>query len=365
LYGGINIVFVGDFLQLPPVVGKPIYSDFGDIHWHGTLNSCVILDQGLHRFKKDPEWGEILSRIYCGHTTEEDINKLNARVVGQVNLPNYVNCMETAVAYACLTNACRNQVIYDCFLRYVRDNSPPYNSDIEPSNSVVLIKGIVSRKGNIAGSEFHHILWTVGCDHNVIGFNNIKVDPCLKLFYGCPLQLSCNTGEKGKLIFKGTTVHFAGVKWREGYSPDAINYKGYKVKSGTVNDVSSVLVQLQGGAIKEVKAEKFSCTINFKGNDETLTGFEITQIPVNIALAATVQQMDGQTKDILIVVEQTVTLPGWMYFVLSRVKSLNGLFLLQSVSREMLMPLSLKIEEELMWLRMLESDYMRQLTIHE
>ena len=365
LYGGINIVFVGDFLQLRPVVGKPIYDDFGDIHWHGSLNSCVMLDQGLHRFKKDPEWGEILSRIYCGYTTEEDINKINARIVGQVNLPDNVDCMETRVAYACLTNACRNQVIYDCFLRYVRENSPPYNSDIEPSNSVVLIKGIVSRKGDIAGSEFHQILWTVGNDHNVIGFNNIKVDPCLKLFYGCPLQISCNTGTKGKIIFKETTVNFAGVKWKEGYNPDAQNYQGHKVMSGTVDDVNSLLVQFQGGAIKEVKAEKFSCTIKFEGNDEKLSGLEITQFPLNIALAATLNKMEGQTKDIMIVVDQTVTLPGWMYFVLSRVNSRNGLFLLQPVTREMLMPLSLNIEDELMWLRMLENEYIRHLRVHE
>ncbi len=135
--------------------------------------------------------------------------------------------------------------------------------------------------------------------------------------------------------------------------------------SGTVDDVNSLLVQFQGGAIKEVKAEKFSCTIKFEGNDEKLSGLKITQFPVNIALAAAVNKMEGQTKDIMIVVDQTVTLPGWMYFVLSRVNSWNGLFLLQPVTREMLMPLSLNIEDELMWLRMLENEYIRHLRVHE
>ena len=365
LYGGINVVFVGDFRQLPPVVGKPIYDDVGNVHWHGSLNACVMLDEGMYRFEKDHEWREMLSRIYCGNTTEEDIKRINTRIVGQVNLPDNVDCMETRVVYACLTNARRNQVINECFLRYVRENSPVYHSDIDPSTSVVMIKGVVSSKGNIAGPEFHQILWAVGGDHNVIGFKNIKVDPCLKLFYGCPLHISCNIGEGRKILYMGTTVNFVGVKWREGFCPNGDHYQGYKVLSGTVADVDSLLVQLQCGAIKEVNAEVFSVTIKFEGNHEKLSGFKITQFPVNIALAATVNNMEGSVKDIMIVVDQTVHLPGWMYFVLSRVKSLNGLFLLQPMNRGSLMPLSLNIEEELMWLRMLENDYISQLGNHE
>jgi hypothetical protein len=357
IYGGINIVFVGDFLQLPPSLGQPIYHDSGDIHWHGSINACVMLDQGIHRFKKDPEWGEMLSRIYCGNMTEDDIRKINTRIIGQAQLPENVDCMETRVAYACLTNTSRNQVIKECFYRYVKDHSPAYNCDKEPSDSVVLIKGLVSTKGNLVGCEFHQMLWAVADDHNVIGFKNIKVDPCLKLFYGCPLVISCNTGEGRNILFKGTTVNFVGVHWKEGFHPQVENYKGYKVMTGTAGDVASVMVQFQSGVIKEVHTEKVAITIKFQGNPEKLRGFEITQFPVNIALATTVRFMEGLTKDIMIVVDQVKTLHWWMYFVLSRVNSLNGLFLFQPIDRNMLMPLSMSIERELMWLRMLENDY--------
>lgn len=365
IYGGINIVFVGDFLQLPPSLGHPIYHDSGDIHWHGSLNACVMLNQGIHRFKKDPEWGEILSRIYYGNMTEDDVRKINTRIIGQVQLPDNVDCMETRVAYACLTNASRNQVIKECFYRYVRDHCPAYNCDSEPSTSVVLIKGLVSIKGNLVGCEFHQMLWAVGEDHNVIGFKNIKVDPCLKLFYGCPLVISCNTGEGKNILFKGTTVNFAGVQWKEGFCPKVENYKGYKVMTGTAGDIESVMVQFPSGVLKEIHSEHVSITIKFQGNPEKLRGFEINQFPVNIALATTVCSMEGLTKDIMIVVDQVNTLPWWMYFVLSRVNSLNGLFLFQPINRYMLMPLSMSIERELMWLRMLENDYITQFRNHE
>jgi hypothetical protein len=357
IYGGINIVFVGDFLQLPPSLGRPIYHDSGDIHWHGSLNACIMLDQGIHRFKKDPEWGEMLSRIYCGNMTEDDMRKINTRIIGQAQLPENVDCMDTRVAYACLTNTSRNQVIKECFYRYVKDHSPAYNCDEEPSDSVVLIKGLVSTKGNLVGCEFHQMLWAVAEDHNVIGFKNIKVDPCLKLFYGCPLVICCNTGEGRNILFKGTTVNFVGVHWKEGFCPQVENYKGYKVITGTAGDVASVMVQFQSGVIKEVHTEKVAITIKFQGNPEKLRGFEITQFPLNIALATTVRFMEGLTKDIMIVVDQVKTLHWWMYFVLSRVSSLNGLFLFQPIDKNMLMPLSMSIEHELMWLRMLENDY--------
>jgi hypothetical protein len=127
--------------------------------------------------------------------------------------------------------------------------------------------------------------------------------------------------------------------------------------TGTADDVASVMVQFQSGVIKEVHTEKVAITIKFQGNPEKLRGFEITQFPVNIALATTVRFMEGLTKDIMIVVDQVKTLHWWMYFVLSRVNSLNGLFLFQPIDRNMLMPLSMSIEHELMWLRMLENDY--------
>jgi hypothetical protein len=299
----------------------------------------------------------MLSRIYCGNMTEDDIRKINTRIIGQAQLPENVDCMETRVAYACLTNTSRNQVIKECFYHYVKYHSPAYNCDKEPSDSVVLIKGLISTKDNLVGCEFHQMLWAVADDHNVIGFKNIKVDPCLKLFYGCPLVISCNTGEGRNILFKGTTVNFVGVHWKEGFHPQLENYKGYKVMTGTAGDVASVMVQFQSGVIKEVHTEKVAITIKFQGNSEKLRGFEITQFPVNIALATTVRFMEGLTKDIMIVVDQVKTLHWWMYFVLSRVNSLNGLFLFQPIDRNMLMPLSMSIERELMWLRMLENDY--------
>jgi hypothetical protein len=58
LYGGLHIVFAGDFSQLTPFDGTAIFNDTEDIHWHGCLSTCgVFLDKENHRFINDPDWG--------------------------------------------------------------------------------------------------------------------------------------------------------------------------------------------------------------------------------------------------------------------------------------------------------------------
>ena len=73
-YGGVSIVFAGDFSQLEPVGSVPIYKD-GNIcpEFHSQLDTFIELE-GQHRFNKDPEWGRMLKRFREGDPTEDDID---------------------------------------------------------------------------------------------------------------------------------------------------------------------------------------------------------------------------------------------------------------------------------------------------
>ncbi|CAB9515394.1 DNA helicase [Seminavis robusta] len=87
-FGGLNLVFAGDYSQLEPVGRPPIYNLQHTIpEFHDSLNSFIELD-GMHRFKDDPEWGQRCLRFREGRPTEEDIETINdACMVGPTHVP--------------------------------------------------------------------------------------------------------------------------------------------------------------------------------------------------------------------------------------------------------------------------------------
>lgn len=67
-FGGVHLIFSGDFFQLPPVRADTLYNDGSVVNgdsamgrdlWLRTLNSAVILSEN-HRAKLDPAYAELL-----------------------------------------------------------------------------------------------------------------------------------------------------------------------------------------------------------------------------------------------------------------------------------------------------------------
>ena len=97
-FGGLNIIFSGNFQQLEPVGrGKlPMYKDDCPYIIDGV--NCYIELNGMHRFKKDVSWGKLLMRLRNGKLTKEDVEFINTKVVTgnkSIHLPKdirYVTC---------------------------------------------------------------------------------------------------------------------------------------------------------------------------------------------------------------------------------------------------------------------------------
>ena len=49
--------------------------------WENSINVVIILENG-HRFKDDPWYGNMLSRMWTGNLTQEGHMKINSRVIG-------------------------------------------------------------------------------------------------------------------------------------------------------------------------------------------------------------------------------------------------------------------------------------------
>lgn len=90
-FGGVHIVLVGDFLQMPPVGADAIFVDpttktrpsTADIEgfelWR-RFATVVILDESV-RFRNDPEWGRGCANARVGEWTQEFVDILNNRVI--------------------------------------------------------------------------------------------------------------------------------------------------------------------------------------------------------------------------------------------------------------------------------------------
>ena len=362
LYGGIHIVFTGDFMQLAPVQGIPIYQNFEDYFWHQCLNSAVFLDERNHRFCNDPVWGEILGRVQLGIPTEEDLNLVNERVLDKVTLPTIVDCKETKLVYGCYTNKKRNQITDACFFKYVSSNSPIFHSSEDASAAILIIKGFVSKQNRDVGPEFHKLLWALCGDDNLTVGNSCKIDPCLKLIEGIPLMVNTNTGKENRIV-KGIIGNFVGVIWKHQCQAHVEDYHGYKVNCAYVTDIEYIVLQLHvDGRKVYISPEVFHPVIKFPGcnNSNVLKGYTVQQFPVNVSLAITGHKLQGMTVDLLILSEIHLS-QNWLYVLLSRVTSLKGLYLTKPLKTSMFRPISQNLRRELDWLRGLETMFINKL----
>jgi len=85
VYGGVSIVFSGDFHQLKPICSEAevLYSGSATaVNWENSINCAIFLDNS-HRFKEDPKYGEILYRMRMGETTLEDKKEINKRLINK------------------------------------------------------------------------------------------------------------------------------------------------------------------------------------------------------------------------------------------------------------------------------------------
>jgi hypothetical protein len=80
-YGGLSVVFAGDFRQLEPIGDgvRPVYTESCPEFTEWV--NCYLELNGMHRFRSDPAWGALLRRFREGKVTKEDIARINSRVV--------------------------------------------------------------------------------------------------------------------------------------------------------------------------------------------------------------------------------------------------------------------------------------------
>jgi hypothetical protein len=372
VYGGVSVVFSGDFNQLKPICAEDdvLYSDSDAASiWENTINCAIFLDNS-HRFKDDHEFGKKLARMRMGEDTREDRELINKRVVGSsLTLPEHA----PDACFACSTNKERNGVTAATFKKHIEemhptivDNSPPPDhtliieasitmanqTEIEDENEKGAGKNKRKRKRmrrRKASAAFHDTVITQLGDDDIrsteFAANGAKIEPALRIYPGS--HHMCITNEDlDQWRGNGTLCKFLRVKLRkDGRERVCKNWDGKKVWTVSVDDVEWMEFEHYptptGTEARtfRLKPQEFAATIKFPLTDTLTTNVgnaKVKQVPVNSNIATTGHnhKLQGMSKDVLIVNDWNYRCANWVYVVLSRVRTLAGLYLMKPLDLE-------------------------------
>ena len=87
-FGGFSVIFAGDSRQLQPVGstdGDLMFSNSSSKQFKHCIKVHIILDNA-HCFIADPEYGQMLKRMWDGDLTKTDRKRINSRVIGHNGL---------------------------------------------------------------------------------------------------------------------------------------------------------------------------------------------------------------------------------------------------------------------------------------
>ena len=103
-FGGIKVIFSGDFFQYPPIHATPLYSPIpstnnnqkddinrrlGRLAWK-TIDAVVFLTE-QERMRGDPEFGAAINRLRTRECTVDDVDLFNSRLIKSADNPTGID----------------------------------------------------------------------------------------------------------------------------------------------------------------------------------------------------------------------------------------------------------------------------------
>lgn len=277
--GGIQLLLIGDLFQLPPIetqedkaLFKETYSNlyFTESRAFAKMEVILLEFTKVHR-QSEPDYINLLNTIRTGSISDEYLQKLNDLL-----------CLEWETK--------QNAIILTTHNNYASEfNNQKLNS----------LPGHLSSLSAEINGEFLE--------------DSYPVDRTIKLKIGCQVMIVKNDTSENPQFFNG---------------------KIGLVKS--IND-QTVIVMFEDGIEVSLGKETWS-SISFAINKESDSPIEritgtFRQFPLKLAWAITIHKSQGLTFEKAVIDVANAFAPGQVYVALSRVRTLNGLYLKSEIPR--------------------------------
>jgi hypothetical protein len=296
----------------------------------------------MHRFKQDPEWGELLLRFRDGNMTETDLQKINERVV------NPATVLPEDIKYATFFNRDRdsiNAALFEerCNYLYSRNPNKPITDSIMIFSDDLQVQNSSDQYIPFINSTS---FWEKCAEDDIkMPRGSGRMDPVLKLYLRCRLMLPCNTSVKDGLA-NGTQATLEKVVLKPGQQSRCILLGGQvPVLAVHASQVSHIVLRHSNERITpptftvRPKLHSFRANIlkprmlQVGGKERELLKMKATQLPVIINNATTGHKLQGTGVDCLFVHNWSYV-TNWVYVMLSRVKTRAGLFCRKPLSTD-------------------------------
>jgi len=268
-YGGIQVIFCGDFAQLGPV--KSTGFAFESTIWLENLNSSTVLLTRVQR-QDNPVFIKLLSEIRLGKVTKTTKAYLDSCIIDDLSEAN--------------TGAIKPTMLY------------PHRKTAETINANKLAELEYPKKTFKAVDNKY--------DFSKRGPVSVTKQDMLSLEERCPDEIVLC--EKAQVML---TVNL-------------------DVESGLVNGSRGIITSFQNGMPVVLFDNTLEVKITCQSFESNITGAIVTrsQIPLILAWAMTIHKCQGSTISSVVTDLRDVFCPSQSYVTLSRVKTLEGLYLL-------------------------------------
>ena len=275
-FGGVQMIFVGDLYQLPPVITTDEYDVMNKLYPNGFFffNSNVIKLLNIKFFiltkvfrQTDKNLIQLLDKVRNAQITTMDLKLFNDRLI-----KTYDDIPDETLTLS--TNNNKVNLINSSNLDKIKTKEYQYNAEVD---------------GNFSGNP---------------------VDKNLRLKEGAQVMLVKNNGKH----------------WMNGSLATIDKLHKNKI---------TIKIKDKTFDLEKETWERFEYTISEKDNKIiTSVTATFTQYPLKLAWATTIHKSQGQTyDDVVLDMDSGAFAHGQTYVALSRLKTLNGLYLTKPINK--------------------------------